>query len=143
MKSLRSLSFLAFVLPFVPSLAQADESIVDWTRNRVQEGLVKPLSKLERSSFSRGRPEPHERRVRVLQMVPSRDKKDRAFMAYAIDVRYGNEWQQNDLVGCAYRGSGNVYVKLGDEYRHASFLLGKDVEPVPDACVAATPPPSA
>ncbi len=76
-------------------------------------------------------------------MMPSRDKKDRAFMAYAIDVRYGNEWQQNDLVGCAYRGSGNVYVKLGNEYRLASFLLGTDVEPVPDACVAAAPPPSA
>ena len=140
MKSRRSLFWFAFVLPFVPSLAQADEqSIVEWTRARVQDGLVKPLSKLERSSFSRGRPEPHERRVRVLQMMPSRDKKDRAFVPYAIDVRYGNEWQQGDIVGCAYRASGNLYVKIGDEYRPAGFLLGKDAEPVPDACVAAAP----
>jgi hypothetical protein len=141
-KSRRSLFWFAFVLPFVPSLAQADEpSIVEWTRARVQDGLVKPLSNLERSSFSRGRPEPHERRVRVLQMMPSRDKKDRAFVPYAIDVRYGNEWQQGDIVGCAYRASGNLYVKIGDEHRPAGFLLGKDAEPVPDACVA-TPPSS-
>jgi hypothetical protein len=32
-------------------------------------------------------------------------------------------------------------VKIGDEYRPAGFLLGKDAEPVPDACVA-TPPNS-
>jgi hypothetical protein len=40
-------------------------------------------------------------------------------------------------VGCAYRGSGNLYVKVGDGYRPAAFLLGKNVQAVPGACEAA------
>ena len=62
-------------------------------------------------------------------------------MPFAIDVRFGkSEWHENDIVGCVYRGSGALFVKVGDGYRPAAFLLGKEVDPVPGVCEAAPPP---
>jgi hypothetical protein len=144
-KSYRSLVWFAFAL-CAPSLALADDTLVDWVRRRVQEGLVKPLAKQDegRSRFSRGRPPPRERRVRVIQASAMLDGRGRAFVPYAVDVRFGSgEWQQDDIVGCAYRETGELFVKNGNEYRPAAFLLGKDVSPVAGACVAGAPPPSA
>jgi hypothetical protein len=132
--------------PFVLSLASvasADESLVNWAEHRIDEGIVKPLAKREGGSrFSRERPPPRERRVRVLASTLSRDKNGRSFVAFAIDVRFGSDWQQNDIVGCAYRESGNLFVKTGDAYRPATFLLGKNVTAVAGACEAAPPPSS-
>lgn len=117
---------------------------MEWARRRVADGLVKPLSEQEGNRFSRSRPAPRERRVRVTQSTATRDKAGRAFVPFAIDVRFGEEWRQNDVVGCAYRASGELFVKVGDAYRPASFLLGKDVDPVAGVCEAApAPPPSA
>jgi hypothetical protein len=136
---LRKPILFAFVLSFVPSLALADEpSLVEWTTRRVEDGLVKPLVKLEGNRFSRSRPAPRERRVRVLQPTATLDKQSRAFVPFAVDVRFGDsQWHEGDVVGCAYRGSGNLYVKVGDGYRPAAFLLGKNVQAVPGACEAA------
>jgi hypothetical protein len=135
-----------FVLSFVPSLASADEaSLVDWAKRRVQEGLVKPLANKEEktSRFSRSRPPPRERRVRVTQATGIADKSGKKFVPFSIDVRFGSsEWNENDIVGCVYAGSGDLFVKNGDAYRPAAFLLGKNVGPVVGACVAA-PAPSA
>lgn len=104
---------------------------------------MKPLAKREGGSrFSRERPPPRERRVRVLESTLRRDKNGRSFVAFAIDVRFGSDWQQNDIVGCVYRESGNLFVKIGDAYRPATFLLGKNVTPVASACEAAPPPSS-
>jgi hypothetical protein len=126
------------VLSFVPSLALADEpSLVDWARHRVDEGLVKPLAEQESSHFSRSRPVPHERRVRVIQATTTLDKRGRLFVPFAIDVRYGPVWHENDIVGCAYRGSGELFVKKGDQYRPAAFLLGKNLAAVAGVCEAA------
>jgi len=86
--------------------------------------------------FSRERPPPRETRVRVLQNTTSIDKSGRAFVPFAVDVRFGDEWQ-DDLAGCVYRGSGEIFVKRGDSYRPAAFLLGKNVEPVAGVCEAA------
>ena len=36
--------------------------------------------------------------------------------------------------GCAYRESGELFVKIGDEYRPVASLLGKRVKPVPGVC---------
>jgi hypothetical protein len=122
----------------VPSLALADEpSLVEWTRHRVEEGLVKQLADQEGSRFSRSRPAPHERRVRVTQATASVDKRGRSYLTFAIDVRYGNEWHENDIVGCAYRSSGELFVKRGDQYRPAAFLLGKNLAAVAGVCEAA------
>ena len=143
MNSLRSVFCCALALSFVPSLARADEpTLVEWARGRVQDGLVKPLAKQEAntSRFSRGRPPPHERKVRITQATGTTDKRGRTFVAFAVDIRYGTgEWQQNDIVGCAYRSTGELFVKIGDEYRPHSFLLGKNAEPVAGVCEAAPP----
>ena len=53
-------------------------------------------------------------------------------MPFSVDARFGNgEWQQDDIVGCAYRASGNLFVKRGEAYFPAAILLGKKVDPVP------------
>jgi hypothetical protein len=127
-----------FVLSFVPSPATADEpSLVEWTQHRVEAGIVKPLA--ERGSrFSRSRPPPHESRVRVPQPTLSRDQQGRDFVPFAVDVRFGSgDWRADDIVGCAYRASGNLFVKLGDAYYPASLLLGKKADPVSGVCQAA------
>jgi hypothetical protein len=128
----------AFALSLVPSFASADEpTLTEWTEQRVQDGLVKPLADLESHRFTRARPPPRERRVRVLQTTATPDKSGRPFVPFAVDVRFGPEWHENDIVGCAYTGSGNLYVKKGDAYRPASFLLGKNDDPVVGVCEAA------
>jgi hypothetical protein len=107
----------------------------------VEEGLVKPLSNMEGHRFSRARPPPRERRVRVSQTDAMRDKQGRTFFAFSIDVRYGEgEWREGDIVGCVYTGSGSLYVKSGEAYRPAAFLLGKNLAPVPGVCEAAPAP---
>jgi hypothetical protein len=125
------------------SVAWADESLVSWAQRRIDDGLVKPLAKREGGSrFSRERPPPRERRVRVLESTLSRDKNGRGFVPFAVDVRFGSDWQQNDIVGCAYRESGNLFVKNGAAYRPAGFLLGKNVGPVAGVCEVAPAPAS-
>ncbi len=124
----------------VPRFARADEpSVSDWTQRRVEDGLVKPLADLESHSFSRARPPPRERRVRVLQTTVTLDAAGRGFVPFAVDVRFGGDWRENDIVGCAYPAGGNVYVKRGDGYRPASFLLGKNDAAVAGVCEAAPP----
>lgn len=112
----------------------------------MQDGLVKPLAESESkgSRFSRARPLPRERRVRVTQASATTDKRGKKFVAFAVDVRFGGgQWQANDIVGCAYAGSGELFVKSGPEFFPAALLLGKKVDPVAGACAAAPPPPSA
>lgn len=98
---------------------------------------MKPLAEREESRFSRSRPSPRERRVRILQTAASRDKEGNAFVAFAVDVRFGGEWHADDITGCVYAGSGSIFVKRGDAYRPAAFLFGKNVDPVPGVCEAA------
>ena len=138
MNVLRWLWSCAFVLSLVPSSASADEpSLVAWVERRVEDGLLKPLAEQESSRFSRARPPPAERRVRVTQTTASVDKEGRPFVPFAVDVRFGGEWHENDIVGCAYTKSGNLFVKRGDAFRPAAFLLGKNVEPVAGVCAPA------
>ena len=140
MKLLRSLPSCAFVLLLVPSFAWADEpSVAERAQRLVERGLVKPLAQQETPPrFSRARPAPRERRVRITDTTVTMDKSKRPFLPFAIDVRFGSaEWRENDVVGCVYTASGALFVKNGDSYRPASFLLGKNVEPVAGVCEAA------
>src|SRR5262249_43457795 len=107
-------------------------------KNRVEEGLVKPLASIDlaNSRFSRTRLPPVERRVRVLQTTATLDRAGRPFVPFAVDVRFGAEWHDNDIVGCAYPNTGDLFVKKGDAYRPASFLLGKNADPAPGVCEA-------
>ena len=137
MKSLRWFTVCAFALSLAPSLALADDtSLAASVQHRVQDGLLKPLAAFQ-SRFSRGRPPPHESRVRVLSPTTTSDSAGRPFVAFAVDVNYGSQWQENDIVGCAYPKSGLLFVKIGDAYRPASFLLGKVSDAVPGVCTAA------
>jgi hypothetical protein len=128
----------AFVLSVSPSLASADESLVGWAWGCVQKGIVTPLSERETSIFSRARPAPRERRIRVLQATATKDKSGRGFVPFAVDVRLaGGDWQTDDIIGCVYAGKGDLYVKRGDGYRPVEFRFGKNVDAVPGACEAA------
>lgn len=114
-----------------------------WARQRVDTALVKPLTKQENegSRFSRSRQPPRERRISITQASTSQDKRGQAFITFSVAVRFASgEWVENDIVGCAYRGSGQLFVKSGGDYYPASLLLGKDVEAVAGACEAAPPP---
>lgn len=104
---------------------------------------MQPLAASEGKArrFSRSRPPPRERRVRVTQASGTADKNGKSFVRFAIDVRFGSdEWQKDDIVGCVYTGTGQIFVQSGEDYRPASFLLGEDVEPVPGVCRAGPTP---
>jgi hypothetical protein len=119
-------------------LAPADEpTIAERAQLRVETGLVKPLAERESTRFSRARPAPRERRVRITSTTVSTDKSGRPFLSFAIDVRFGSDWRENDIVGCVYTPNGHIFVKRGDSYRPAAFLLGENVEPVAGVCEAA------
>jgi hypothetical protein len=128
------------VLSLVPSFARADEpSLATQVERRVRTGLLEPLAAQDAktSRFSRARLPPRERRVRVTQTTATLDKAGHAFVAFAVDVRWGEEWHENDIVGCAYPQTGALFVKRGEEYRPAQLLLGKAADAVPGVCQAA------
>lgn len=109
-------------------------------RQQVENQLVKPLTEKESQvrRFSRARPTPRSRRVRVTDATPTSDKDGRQYMAFAVDIRVaGGEWTANDVVGCAYPKGGTLFVKVGETYRPAAFLLGEDVAPVAGVCTPA------
>jgi hypothetical protein len=130
------------MLACVPSLAWADDSaLVTRARQRVEQVLVKPLANAEGRHFSRERPPPRERRVRIQESAKAIDKSGHEFVPFAIDGRFASgQWSENDVVGCVYGASGDVFVKIGDSYRPAAFLLGKNVQPVPSVCQSGSPP---
>jgi hypothetical protein len=99
---------------------------------------VKRLAQSQVRKFSRVTPPPTERRVRILQTSATLDKSGRAFLAFVVDIRFGPEWR-NDIRGCVYKDSGDIYVKKGDAYRPAAFLFGKNVEPVAGVCEGEAP----
>lgn len=106
----------------------------------MDQGLVKPLAAREQkgSRFSRGRPPPRERRIRILEAKLAQDSKGAKFVPFVIDFRYsGSEEWEPDITGCVYQGSAKLFVKVGTAFRPAAFLLGKDLAPVPGACEAA------
>ena len=141
MKRLVLVSSFALALSLIPSAATADEPTpAQQCEKRVREGLVAPLTAYEadRSKFSRARLPPQERRVRITQAAPSVDTSGRQFMTFAVDVRFGkDEWRENDVVGCAYTKSGDLFVKRGEEFRPATILVGKPGDAVAGVCKAA------
>jgi len=77
--------------------------------------------------------------VRITSSTLNSDKSGRAFLPFAIDVRFGSDWSENDIVGCVYTPKGDIFVKRGDSYRPSAFLLGENVAPVAGVCEAAPP----
>ena len=148
MKLLHWTLAFAFATSSIPSLEPADEpaaitaeaaTITERARHRVETGLVKKLAEREKenSRFSRARPAPIERRVRITNPAMSTDKSGRSFFPFAIDIRFGSDWTESDVVGCVYTSKGDIFVKRGEEYRPGTFLLGKNVDAVTGVCEAA------
>jgi hypothetical protein len=108
----------------------------------VQDKLLTPLAARDkaRSSYSRAMP-PAAYRVRVIDRSPIADGKGGAFVGLAVDARFGRgkgEWFENDITGCVYAETGEVYVRYGRAYRAAGVLLGKKTPPAPEhVCKAA------
>ena len=106
-------------------------------QQHIEADFLKPLLAHDQntSRFSRMRPPPRERRVRMPQQTPSLDASKRAFLPFAIDGKYsGGTWEENQITGCVYPDKGDMFVKIGDGYRPASFLLGASAYAVAGAC---------
>lgn len=121
------LALLVFLIASAPRASETPESVV-------QRKLLAPLAGREkaRSSYSRARPPAAERRVRILDGVPIADAKGGAFVGFAVDARYGRgegRWQDDEITGCVYAETGEVYVRSGDAFRAASVLFGKTISP--------------
>jgi hypothetical protein len=136
---------LIFALLSVASLSYAEPQSSDPQPDKaaaesiVQSKLLKPLTERDqlRAEFSRARPSPVVRRVRVQEAGPFKDKEGARFMTFAIDSAHGyraksktgvpeGEWGRDSHTGCVYPDSGDIYIKVGDSYRGASLLLGKN-----------------
>jgi hypothetical protein len=97
--------------------------------------LIQPLAAKEnnRSRFSRASLPAQARRVRVLD--EHKDALGATFVRFAVDARHGfandddnSRWQLATITGCAYVDRSEVFVKKGEQYRPAAFLLGKNVK---------------
>jgi hypothetical protein len=117
----------------------------------VKKQLLTPLKRSEekRSKFSRARMPPAERRVRVLDEAPVKDREGASFVGFAVDERYAlggseDDWNKDDIVGCLYPTSGEIFVKVGDTWRPAAHIVGKKVKAAPEhVCQGAPTPPEA
>lgn len=99
--------------------------------------LIQPLAAKERtrSKFSRASLPAQARRVRILD--EHKDAHGSTFVRFAVDAHHGfdapedgdeSRWQLATITGCAYLDSSQVFVKRGNEYRPAAFLLGKNLK---------------
>ena len=111
--------------------------------------LTQPLAATEsqRSRFSRAAAPQRELRVRILDEQPSKDAQGSAFVRFAVDARYGfrdpgdgSGWRLDTFVGCVYPDRSQVFVKKGDQYRPAAFLLGKNVKAAAETTCQSTEP---
>jgi hypothetical protein len=116
---------------------EVDEAAAAPTKAMVEKMLLKPLAAREhrQNRLSRVMQPASARRIRVLDAVPQKDSDGKEFVTFAVDVRYGwdlgeepakaEEWERNEIAGCAYPDSGEVFIKRGEGHYAAAILLGK------------------
>lgn len=141
MKSLVKFCLAALFVPTLVPLAHADEPASrKWAKDCVQHRLLEPLAQQDakRPRFSRAAPPPDERRINVLSTQFAKDQKGREFLPFEVAARHGEDWY-TAITGCVVRGTGDVFVQVGDEHRPAAYLLGKETEPAPGVCRARGP----
>lgn len=115
----------------------------------VSHDLIQPLAVKEEKQgrFSRGRLPAQARRVRILDEKPRTDTAGVAFLRFAVDSHYGffeptpnhdeeSRWNRDTITGCVYLERNQVFVKKGDGYRPAAFLLGKNVKAAAESTCA-------
>jgi hypothetical protein len=106
----------------------------------VSSDLIEPLAVKEgsRSKFSRARLPAQERRVRILDDHARKDARGAEFVRFAVDARHGYQaddeanWRKDAITGCVYLERSQIFVKKGDQFRPAAFLLGKNLKAAPD-----------
>lgn len=109
-------------------------------QQHIEADFLKPLAARDQdtSKFSRMRMPPMERRARMTMKDPAHDSAGRAFLSFSIDQRFtGGDWQENAITGCVNTEKGEMFVKIGDGFRPASYLLGQNADATPGVCVAA------
>jgi hypothetical protein len=121
-------------------LAKAESADARTALAVVSRDLIEPLAVKEdgQSKFSRARLPAQERRVRILDDHARKDARGVAFVRFAVDARHGYQpddeanWRKDAITGCVYLERSQIFVKRGDEYRPAAFLLGKKLKAAPD-----------
>jgi len=135
----RSLAALVLAVSNLASAApEAHTSAVDKTAVAlVEQQLVQPLAAKEadRSKFSRARQPAAARRVRVLDTAALHDSAGNAFVRFAVDEKHGwfddddddgdEGWMKDQITGCVYVDSREVFVQRGREIHPAAAKLGK------------------
>jgi hypothetical protein len=134
----RSLAALVLAISNLASAApEAHASTVDKTAVAlVEQQLVQPLAAKEnaRSKFSRARQPAAARRVRVLDTAALHDTAGKAFVRFAVDEKHGwfdddedgdEGWMKDQITGCVYVDSREVFVQRGREIHPAAAKLGK------------------
>lgn len=130
---------VAFAEPPAPPATATQRAVAEL----VDKQLIAPMKKAEskRKVFSRAAPPARARRVRV-ETEALTDARGKAFVRFAVDVRHAfsedNEWSENHLVGCAYPGEGEVFVRSGQAYVPARGMLGKEAKRRKDVCTPTT-----
>ncbi|HKA87618.1 MAG TPA: hypothetical protein VKE22_08130, partial [Haliangiales bacterium] len=131
-------AFATFAPTLLASPAAAEEPHAADAKSAaavVQRVLIRPLAAKEddQSRFSRARLPAQERRVRV-DGETHVDASGKEYLTFAVDARHGllpansdEGWRRDAITGCVYVDGGDVFVKSGDKYRPAAFLLGKNV----------------
>jgi hypothetical protein len=136
----------AVTIVLTSSLASAGSEPAPGAVGLVNQRLVQPLVAKEReqSKFSRARPAPAERRVRLLDEKPQQDSAGEAFLTFAIDTRHGwgdeedVHWTKAAITGCVYPDRGEVFIKRGKAFHPAAAALGKKTKAAPErTCQAA------
>jgi hypothetical protein len=113
----------------------------------VSHDLIEPLAVKEtsRSKFSRARLPAQERRVRILDDHARKDARGVAFVRFAVDARHGyqaddeSKWRRDAITGCVYLDRSQVFIKQGNQFRPAAFLLGKNLKPAAETTCQPAP----
>lgn len=127
---------LAFATP--PEVPPA----VTAAKATIEKDLVDPLAIKERkaSRMTRSRQPAMARRVRILSAEPMKDASGKAFLAFAVDAKYGfdprdefpdereraeERWQKDAITGCLYPETNELFVNRSGTHYPAGLLLGK------------------
>ncbi len=107
---------------------------------QLDSSLLAPMRRNETKKHrlpSREAPVPTARRVRVTQEVAATDAAHRPFVTFAIDNRYGSDWEKGEIEGCFYLDTQEAFVDYGEgEVYPAKILLGKMTSQAPGRCRA-------
>ena len=142
---MRTRLLVAVTIALTSSLASAGSKTPPTAVSMINDKLVEPLVAKEehQSKFSRARPAPSERRVRVLDEKPQQDSAGNSFFAFSIDSRRGwgddeSLWHKDAITGCVYLDRGEVFIKRGKVFHPAAAAIGKKTKAAPSGtCTAA------